>query len=1202
MRNNDVAFKKNRRAHLRRSILSIEVLIVGAVVLVGLFSLMQTRASETLQKQRSEKILEEVQNTLVINDLTINSATDKFNETNQTTLTTLSKYIDDINILQPIGDASNEDELHDAISDMCDVFQDLSYDVGLSNIFLIQDDGKTIISSDRNYLDFNWSEVTTEEIFNNLVAKNDEQNGTAKIVDGQTIYLPMISPSGDLNYYTYSTYFKDFNEHSYFILTNISDEILTAELSGIKNISSVLSGLSVGKSGFLFAIDTNEETFLYFDDGSEVLSGLKYTDYGMTNQDDYDKYAGYQTIAGVKYYLVAKSFVSESYGQFTVLAAVVSNTELLMSNITAIVSSCLAFVLVSCIIVGYGMVLRRDVADQVIMLDDKFTNEYKEQVINKKTKYTDEEIAERVQIQISEEIEKGENKKLRRRTIGTRDLRGAQHYFSRFIFSRMLPVTIVGLAAIFLISFFAQTLLGLNNVTTVSSSRLDDIQLILENNEKNTENIQKHVDEQYLSKTVIFSYIFEEEPEKIFIQNAEDENVHPLYKINDKDEKIYLLDQYGNPRYSTSKVKALDDLCSDNDIANIFVYDEDGYVVATNSGVWYQNITNDVNNPLYSFKQIIDQKVDQFIQGSIVTIDGTSFKNIGYKFYYYTYQGDGGETVYTTKTNYNAQLEGTWTGSTITKHRSLVQISVDESALQSLYDITSISYVLSNMHVYGEKSFFMAFDTTEDHKIIYSSIKTSIGKKAVDVGMSPSAFKLGSTFNGFQTINGVSYYESVKQIGNYYICAATPNDSIYQERNAISSYTLLFSFIFIVLASGFYAFSTDKGDNAYVEIIKRRNESNAEPSKKNVITLTAPSGRKKRTTTAVSRYYQTTWKFKTPEQKLSTILFAYSTLAAIFVLVAIIVSIARPQTDNIFTYIFSGEWDRGFNVFAITESIMIIILIFVATKLIQVAVKSFCGLLGSRVETTGNLVVSVLRYGGIFGGLFYCLYLFGLNSASLLTSAGILSIVIGLGAQSLISDILAGIFIVFEGEFRVGDIVTIGDFRGQVVEIGLRTTKVVDAANNIKIFNNSSISGVLNMTKESSYALIDVGIEYGESLERVENVLNEAFPEIKKKLPAIIDGPFYKGVVELGDSSVNIRILAMCNEQDRIQLSRDLNREIFLLFNKNNINIPFPQVTLSHLKENENVELTRKDKKDAEEFVKEQRENSPNIETGEDNS
>ena len=1190
MKDNDLEFKRSRRAFLRRSILSIEILILGAVVLVGLLSLMQTRATETLQKQRSAKILEEVENTLVVNDATINSAMIEFNETNQSTLSILSNYIDDVDVLKPLSEAATTEEAQALVVETCYVFKDICDDAGVSNIFLIQDDGQTIISSDIPSLQINWKDVTTEETFNNLTAHSETQNGTEVIVDGEATYVPMVSPYESVSYYTYSTFFQEFNGHSYFVLTNVSDEILTAELSGIKDISSALSGVSVGKSGFLFAVDSNEEKFIYFDSGTENLSGYKYTDYGMKNEAIKDHYAGYQTIAGVKYYLVSKTFVSESYGEFTVLAAVVSSSEMLSSDASVIGFSALAFVLVSCIIVAYGMVLKRDFADHVISLEDKFASHYREQIKNGKCKYTDEEIDERVQIQISEEVEKGEDKKLRRRLIGTRDLRGAQHYFSRFIFSRMLPVTVVGLASIFLISFFAQTLLGLNNVTSVSSSRLDNIELILENNEKNTENIQKYIDEQYLSKTVLFSYVFGEEPDKIFGQNAEDEYTHPLYKRDADDNKTYLLDQYGNQRYSLSNVKSLADLCDNNDIAYIYLYDEDGYCIATNSSNWYQNITSDTKSPLYPFRQIIDQNVDKYIQKTMTAEDGKSYKNIGYKFYYYTYQGDDGATVYTTKKSYDEYLAGTWTKNAITKHRSLVQISVDESALQSLYDVTSLSYVLGNMHVYGEQSFFIAFDATDDHKIVYSPVKSSIGKRAVDVGMSPSAFKIGSTYNGFQKVNGVTYYESVKQVGDYYICAATPDSSIYQARNAISSYTLLFSFLFIVFASGFYTLSTDKYDNAYIEIIKKRNATTTD-SKKNSITFTTPTGQKRKTTSAISRYYKTTWRYKTSEQKLSTILFGYTTVAAIFVLIAIILSISRPQSDSIFTYIFSGEWDRGFNVFAITESIMIIVLIFVVTKLVQVAVKSFCGVLGSRVETTGNLVVSVLRYGGIIGGMFYCLYLFGLNTASLLTSAGILSIVIGLGAQSLISDIIAGVFIVFEGEFRVGDIVTIGDFRGQVVEIGLRTTKIVDISNNIKIFNNASISGVLNMTKESSYASVDVGIEYGESLERVESVLSTAFPEIKKKLPEIIDGPFYKGVVELGESSVNIRILATCKEQDRIQLSRDLNREIFLLFNKNNINIPFPQVTLSHLKTND-VEVTKKEKIAAEEFVNDQKEAS----------
>ena len=101
------------------------------------------------------------------------------------------------------------------------------------------------------------------------------------------------------------------------------------------------------------------------------------------------------------------------------------------------------------------------------------------------------------------------------------------------------------------------------------------------------------------------------------------------------------------------------------------------------------------------------------------------------------------------------------------------------------------------------------------------------------------------------------------------------------------------------------------------------------------------------------------------------------------------------------------------------------------------------------------------------------------------------------------------------------------------------------------------------MTKETSFAAVEVGIEYGESLERVENILSKELPNIKKRLPAIIDGPFYKGVTMLADNSVNIKIVAECAEKDRLPLTNDLNREMKLLFDKYEISIPFPQVVVN---------------------------------------
>ena len=126
------------------------------------------------------------------------------------------------------------------------------------------------------------------------------------------------------------------------------------------------------------------------------------------------------------------------------------------------------------------------------------------------------------------------------------------------------------------------------------------------------------------------------------------------------------------------------------------------------------------------------------------------------------------------------------------------------------------------------------------------------------------------------------------------------------------------------------------------------------------------------------------------------------------------------------------------------------------------------------------------------------------------------------------------------------------------------------------------------MTKQYSFAACDFGIEYGESLERVEYILKKELPKIGRKIPSILEGPFYKGVTSLGDNSVNIKIVAKCAEGDRIQLVRDLNREVKLLFDKYEISIPFPQVVV-----NQPIEFkkaTEWQKKQAEKFALDQKE------------
>ena len=246
-----------------------------------------------------------------------------------------------------------------------------------------------------------------------------------------------------------------------------------------------------------------------------------------------------------------------------------------------------------------------------------------------------------------------------------------------------------------------------------------------------------------------------------------------------------------------------------------------------------------------------------------------------------------------------------------------------------------------------------------------------------------------------------------------------------------------------------------------------------------------------------------------------------------------------------------------------------------------------------------DIMCSLIKYVAIIVLIFFILKTLGVDTTAILAGIGILGLVVGLGAQPLIADVLAGLFIVFEKVFDVGDIIVADGFRGTVKEIGIRTTQIVDAGGNVKIINNADLKSIINMTNQLSLAVCDIGIEYGESLERVESILKANLESIKEAIPDIKEGPYYKGVAELGDSAVIIRFVANCEEGAKYQVERDMNRQFKLLFDKNNINIPFPQVVVNQPTIFENA--TKKQRSDAEKFVEEQKQLSKGIADGDRN-
>lgn len=216
-----------------------------------------------------------------------------------------------------------------------------------------------------------------------------------------------------------------------------------------------------------------------------------------------------------------------------------------------------------------------------------------------------------------------------------------------------------------------------------------------------------------------------------------------------------------------------------------------------------------------------------------------------------------------------------------------------------------------------------------------------------------------------------------------------------------------------------------------------------------------------------------------------------------------------------------------------------------------------------RSRTVMGLLLSVLNYAtAIFGGV-WVLSLLGVNVTGIFASLGILSLVVGFGAQSLIEDIITGVFIIFEGQYNIGDIIILDNFRGTVRKIGVRTTTLEDAGGNLKIINNSDVRNLQNRSQNLSVALCDVNISYKAPLLEVENLLRSELPVIT----AQANGMFlqeieYLGVQELASSAVVLRFAGTVHEADLFIAQRYLNRAFKLLFDAHGIEIPFNQLVV----------------------------------------
>ena len=216
----------------------------------------------------------------------------------------------------------------------------------------------------------------------------------------------------------------------------------------------------------------------------------------------------------------------------------------------------------------------------------------------------------------------------------------------------------------------------------------------------------------------------------------------------------------------------------------------------------------------------------------------------------------------------------------------------------------------------------------------------------------------------------------------------------------------------------------------------------------------------------------------------------------------------------------------------------------------------------AKAKTLKAVTTSVIKFAIYFIGVLSILHQLGVSDTSLAAVSGSIAVAIGLGAQNTVADVIAGIFILIEDQFHVGDIITINGCTGTVENVTMRTTRLRDIDGTVYIIPNGTISTVTNKCKEFINAVVDVGISYEDDVDKAIEVLKDEMKKAFGEVSGMLEEPNVLGITGLNDSAVNIRIVTKCETKENYKVERELRLRIKKRLDAEGITIPYPQRTV----------------------------------------
>jgi moderate conductance mechanosensitive channel len=240
----------------------------------------------------------------------------------------------------------------------------------------------------------------------------------------------------------------------------------------------------------------------------------------------------------------------------------------------------------------------------------------------------------------------------------------------------------------------------------------------------------------------------------------------------------------------------------------------------------------------------------------------------------------------------------------------------------------------------------------------------------------------------------------------------------------------------------------------------------------------------------------------------------------------------------------------------VTETVIKIILVLVLSKvIIKIGKKMLRNVflmrarsplrVNERRESTllkllENIITYVIYFVSTMMILEYC----GIPVKGLLAGAGILGLAVGFGAQSLVKDIISGFFVIFEDQFSVGDYIKINPFEGEVLEIGLRTTKLKSKTGELHVIPNGSIIQVTNYSILNSVSIVDVAIANDQKSELAEKLIQQQLSGLEMKIEDIVTSPVLKGIETHSPEELVLRIVTETKPMKEEEVSRLIRKEV----------------------------------------------------------